>query len=89
VTQINSQRIYILGEVTRAGAFPLLPQSTVLEALSSAGGFTMFAHVKKIYILRRVNGSQEKYPFNYKDVIHGKAPEENIILKPGDTIIVP
>lgn len=89
VTGINSQRIYILGEVNHAGAFPLLPASNVLEALSSAGGFTMFAHVKKIYILRRVNGNQEKLPFNYKDVIHGKAPDQNITLKPGDTIVVP
>jgi polysaccharide biosynthesis/export protein len=89
VTAINSQRIYILGEVTRAGAYPLLPGMNVLEALSSAGGFTMFASVKKIYVLRKVNDKQEKYPFNYKDVIHGKAPEQNIVLKAGDTIVVP
>jgi len=89
VTQINSQRIYILGEVGRPGAFTLLPGMTVLEALSSGGGFTMFAHVKKIYVLRKVDGKQEKYPFNYKDVIHGKSPEQNIVLKAGDTIVVP
>lgn len=89
VTEINSQRIYILGEVNRAGAFGLLPGMTVLEALSSGGGFSMFAHVKKIYVLRKVNGKVEKYPFNYKDVIHGKSPEQNIVLKAGDTIIVP
>jgi polysaccharide biosynthesis/export protein len=89
VTQINSQRIYILGEVNHGGAFTLLPGMTVLEALSSAGGFTMFANVKKIYVLRKSEGKQEKYPFNYKDVIHGKAPGENIILKAGDTIVVP
>jgi polysaccharide biosynthesis/export protein len=89
VTQINSERIYILGEVNRAGAFPLLPGMNVLEALSSAGGFTIFANTKKIYVMRKVDGKQEKYPFNYKDVIHGKAPEENIVLRPGDTIVVP
>jgi polysaccharide biosynthesis/export protein len=89
VTQINSQRIYILGEVNRPGAFPLLPGMTVLEALSSAGGFTMFANVKKIYVLRKADGRQEKYPFNYKDVIHGKSSEQNISLKAGDTIVVP
>jgi polysaccharide biosynthesis/export protein len=89
VTQINSERIYILGEVSRAGTFPLLPGMNVLQALSSAGGFTMFAHVKKIYVMRDVDGKKEKYPFNYKEVIHGKSPEENIMLKPGDTIVVP
>jgi polysaccharide biosynthesis/export protein len=89
VTQINSQRIYILGEVTHPGTFPLLPGMTVLEALSSGGAFTMFANVKKIYVLRKVDGKQEKYPFNYKDVIHGKATEQNIMLKAGDTIVVP
>jgi polysaccharide export outer membrane protein len=89
VSAINSQRIYILGEVNRAGAFPLLPGMTMLEALSSAGGFTMFANVKKIYLLRNVNGKQEKYPFNYKDVIRAKTPEQNIPMKAGDTIVVP
>lgn len=89
VTQINSQRIYILGEINRAGAFPLLPGMTVLEALSSAGGFTMFANTKKIYVMRKVNGEPQKYPFNYKDVVHGKAPESNVVLQAGDTIVVP
>jgi polysaccharide biosynthesis/export protein len=89
VTVINSQRIYLLGEVNRPGAFPLLPDMTVVEALSSAGGFTQFANVKKIYILRKENGKQDKYPFNYKEVISGKAPDQNIILRAGDTIVVP
>jgi len=89
VTAINSQRIYILGEVNRAGAYPLLPNMTVLQGLSSAGGFTLFANLKKIYMLRMENGKQVKYPFNYKDVINGKAPEENVVLKAGDTIVVP
>ena len=89
VTQINSQRVYILGEVNRAGAYPLLPQMTFLQALSSAGGFTQFANLKKIYLLRQENGKQQKYPFNYKDVIAGKSAEQNIVLIAGDTIVVP
>jgi polysaccharide biosynthesis/export protein len=89
VTQINSQRIYILGEVTRAGAYPLLPNMTILQGLSSAGGFTLFANLKKIYMFRTENGKQVKYPFNYKDVISGKASDENLVLKAGDTIVVP
>jgi polysaccharide biosynthesis/export protein len=89
VATINSQRIYIIGEVTRAGAFPLLPGMTVLQALSGSGGFTLFANIKNIYILRQENGQQVKYAFNYKDVANGKKPEQNIVLKAGDTIIVP
>jgi polysaccharide export outer membrane protein len=89
VTQINSQRIYILGEVMRAGAYPLLPNMTVLQGLSSAGGFTQFANLKKIYMFRMENGKQVKYPFNYKEVVSGKSTDENVALKAGDTIVVP
>jgi len=89
VTQINSQRVYIMGEVARAGAYPLLPAMTFLQALSSAGGFTQFANLKKIYMFRMENGKQVKYPFNYKDVVSGKRSDENIVLKAGDTIVVP
>jgi polysaccharide export outer membrane protein len=89
VSQVNSQRVYILGEVARAGAYPLLPGMTVLQGLSSAGGFTQFANIKKIYVLRQENGKQQKYPFNYKEVVGGKQPEQNILLKAGDTIVVP
>jgi polysaccharide biosynthesis/export protein len=89
VTTINSQRIYIMGEVIRAGAYPLLPDMTVLQGLSSAGGFTQFANTKKIYVLRQENGKQEKYPFNYKEVVAGKRADQNFILKAGDTIVVP
>lgn len=89
VAQINSQRVYIMGEVARAGAYPLLPEMTMLQALSSAGGFTQFANLKKIYMFRTENGKQVKYPFSYKDVISGKRPEQNVVLKAGDTIVVP
>ncbi len=89
VTQINSQRVYILGEVSRTGAYPLLPDMTILQALSSAGGFTQFANRKKIYMFRVESGKQVKYPFDYKAVIEGKRPDENVTLKAGDTIVVP
>ena len=89
VTGINSRRFYIVGEMNRAGAFPLLPNMTVLQALSSAGGFTQFAKQKSIYVLRILDGKSIKFPFNYKEVIKGSHPEQNIVLKPGDTIVVP
>ena len=87
VREINSQRVYLLGEVSRAGAYPLLPNMTVLQALSSAGGFTQFANLKKIYVLRVENGKQEKFPFNYKHAL--ESSDQNILLKAGDTIVVP
>jgi len=89
VTEINSRRVYITGEVTRAGAIPLLPNMTVLQALSSAGGFTQFAKPKNIYVLRTEDGKQVKHPFNYKEVVKGNLPEQNILLQPGDVIVVP
>jgi polysaccharide biosynthesis/export protein len=89
VTTINSQRIYIIGEVTRPGAFPMLPGMNVLQGLSSAGGFTQFAKTRSIYVLRMENGKQQKYPVNYKDVVSGKHPDQDISLKAGDTIVVP
>jgi polysaccharide export outer membrane protein len=89
VSQINSQRIYILGEVGRVGAYGLLPGMTVLQAISNAGGFTAFANVKDVYVLREENGKQVKMPFNYKDVISGKKPEQNIELQAGDTVVIP
>jgi polysaccharide export outer membrane protein len=89
VTTINSQRIYLMGEISRPGAYPLLPGMTVLQALSSGGGFTPYANLKKIYLLRQESGKQTKYPFNYKEVIAGKNQAQNISLKAGDTIVVP
>jgi polysaccharide export outer membrane protein len=89
VSEINSRRVYVTGEVTRPGAFPLLPNMTVLQALTNAGGFTQFARIKSIYVLRTESGKQVKHPFNYKDVVNGKRAEDNILLQPGDTIVVP
>ena len=88
VTQMNSQRIYVLGEVQHTGAMPLLPNMTVLQALARAG-FTQFANTKAIYVLRLENGKQKKYPINYRLVLKGDAADQNLVLKPGDTIVVP
>ena len=88
VTQMNSQRIYLTGEVSHSGAVTLLPDMTVLQALSGAG-FSQFANTKGIYVLRNENGTQKRYPVNYKKLVKGQAPEQNILLKPGDTIVVP
>lgn len=89
VAEINSRRVYITGEVTHPGSLPLLPNMTVLQALSSAGGFTQFAKLKSIYVLRTENGKKVKYPFNYKDVVGGRKEGQDIELKSGDVVVVP
>lgn len=89
VTEILSRRVYLTGEVMRGGTIPLLPNMTVLQALSSTGGFTQFAKPKKIYVLRNENGKQVKHPFNYKEVVKGNLAEQNILLQSGDIIVVP
>ena len=88
VTGMNSRRIFVTGEVVHSGPMALLPSMTMLQALSQAG-FTQFANLKAIYLLRTENGKQVKLPFNYKDVVKGNHPEQNILLKPGDTLVVP
>jgi polysaccharide export outer membrane protein len=89
VTAANSRRIYLIGELVRPGAIPMSPKMTLLQALSSSGGFSQFANVKRMYVLRAENGKQTKIPVNYKAAIGGRAPDQNITLKPGDTIVVP
>src|SRR6266496_4568225 len=88
VTQMNSQRIYAMGEVLHPGAINLMPDMSVLQALASCG-FTQFANTKGIYVLRKEGAAQKKIPVNYKKLIKGEAMDQNILLKPGDTIVVP
>src|ERR1700722_9482367 len=88
VLAMNSRRVFVTGEVNHTGPMALLPHMTVLQALAQAG-FTQFANVKGIYLLRTENGKQSRIPFNYKEVVKGNRPEQNVQLKPGDTIVVP
>lgn len=85
VTTVNSRKYFIIGEVQKTGSFPLVVPTTVMEALVNAGGFRDFAKTKKIMIIR---GTQ-RFKFNYKEVIEGKKLEQNILLQPGDQIVVP
>jgi polysaccharide export outer membrane protein len=89
VAQMSSQRIYILGQVTRGGAYPLVPDMTVMQALSIAGGFTPYANVKKIRVMRKENGADKIFAMNYKEVSSGRKTGQNIHLRPGDTLVVP
>ena len=85
VAQVGSKQYYMDGGINRAGKYPLVVPTTILEAISEAGGLQPFANGKKIYVLR----GTRRIPFNYKDVIKGKHMEQNIKLEPGDHVIVP
>ena len=89
ITEIRSRRIFITGEIVRPGTYPLAGPTTVLQLIAQAGGLTPFAKRKSIVILRQENGRPVKYPFNYSEVVHGRTPEQNIALVPGDTVVVP
>lgn len=89
VKESRSRNIYTVGKLNRPGPYPLAPEMTVLQALSTAGGFAEWADTKDILIMRREDGKEKQIPFNYKDFLSGKNPEQNILLQPGDTIVVP
>ena len=84
ILSVGSKKYFILGEVNKPGSFPLVVPTNVLEALVNAGGFRDFANTTKISILR----GDKVLTFNYKQVTRGKKPEQNILLEPGDKIIV-
>jgi polysaccharide export outer membrane protein len=87
VLGVNSQRIFMVGEVGKVGPVMLTPGMTPLQAIVSAGGLSQFANSKRIYILRMVSGKQQKIPFNYKQALKGE--NSGMTLLPGDTIVVP
>ena len=90
VQQINSEKFNILGQVVKPGSYSLIRGTTVLDAIALANGFRDFAKQKAIYVIRQnPGGGQSRIAFNYKDVIKGKQPEQNITLEPHDTIVVP
>lgn len=85
VQQVLSKKYYMDGEVNHPGEFELISKTTVLEAISKAGGLGPFANQRKIYVLR----GDKRIMFNYKEVIHGKNLSQNIELKPDDHVVVP
>jgi polysaccharide export outer membrane protein len=89
VEQILGNRIYVIGQVNRPGEFIASGRIDVVQALSLAGGFTPFAQKNDILILRRRNGIVENTPFRYNEIEKGKNLAQNIILQPGDAIVVP
>jgi polysaccharide biosynthesis/export protein len=89
VKESRSKIIYTLGKLNRPGPYPLTAEMTVLQGLATAGGLAEWADEKGILIIRRDGDKEAQLPFNYKEFIGGKNPGQNILLKPGDTIVVP
>lgn len=88
VRQVNSRRVFITGMVAKAGFYPLYQSTTVLQLIATAGGLLEYAKKDNIVVIRMENGRQSSYKFNYKDVSEQKNLEQNIELKPGDTVVV-
>jgi polysaccharide export outer membrane protein len=88
VKEIRSRKIYIIGEVSKPGTFQLGSEMTVLQAIGEAGGFIEGANKGDVKIVRNQGGKEQRFKFNYKEVVEGKNPQQNIKLQPGDTIIV-
>lgn len=85
VEQVNSKKYYVMGEVARPGPYPLPAPTTVLQALAAAGGFREFANTKKIQVLKRSG----RVIVDYRAVVEGKKPWQNVQLEAGDTVVVP
>jgi polysaccharide export outer membrane protein len=89
VRQINSRQVFVLGEVVKPGTYPLTAPTTVLQLLAQAGGPTPYAKKNEIAVVRTIDGRTTRHVFSYNDVIRGRKVEQNIPLRPGDTVIVP
>ena len=87
VQEIHSRMVFITGEVQRPGAYPLMDTMNVVQLVARSGGLTDFAKQKKVYVLRAANSA--RVDVNYEKVLKGQAPEQNVQLAPGDTVVVP
>ena len=88
VKEIHSRNVFITGNVAKPGTYPLSRDMTVLQLIASAGGLQEYADAKNITVIGMENGTQY-HKFNYKEVVKRKRTEQNILLKPGDTVVVP
>jgi len=89
VRNIRSRKVYLMGQVGKPGPYPLNGRKTVLQLITEAGGPSQFARTGSIYIIRTVNGQQTRLAFNYKKALSGKPDAGDIVLLPGDMIVIP
>jgi polysaccharide biosynthesis/export protein len=89
VRQVNNNRAFITGQINNPGPYVLSGPTTVLQMIAMAGGFTEFADRKHVLVTRIENGAQRAFAFNYDDVVKKHDLRQNVILKAGDTIVVP
>jgi polysaccharide export outer membrane protein len=88
VKEIHSRRVFVVGEVATPGAIALSGEMNVLQLIAMAGGLHEYADKKHILIIRTERGQEKRLKFNYDDVLDGKNTKQNILLQPGDTIVV-
>ena len=89
VTEANSFKVYVTGQVRTPGVYRLRSETTILQIIPMAGGFAEWADQKKILIIRKEDGKEKRITVNYKKIMKGGDPGSNVVLKAGDTIIVP
>jgi len=89
LVESRSKNFYIIGKVTQPGTYPLMKDMTVLQAISVAGGLGEWADADSIRIIRKSGETENILHFDYEKVISGKNLEQNIVLEPNDTIVVP
>jgi polysaccharide export outer membrane protein len=89
VTEANSYKVYVAGQVKAPGTFKIRSETTILQIISMAGGLTDWANPKKIMIVRKEAGKEKRIIVNYKKILSDDNPSLNIVLRPGDTIVVP
>ena len=88
IKEINSQKIFVTGEVTKPGAYDLRPHTKLMQALALAGGLTPYAK-GRVVVLRDRQGKDRRFEIDLAGIIKGRHPEDNLVLQPGDTLIVP
>jgi polysaccharide biosynthesis/export protein len=89
VKEIKSRNVYILGNVGKPGKYPLTAAMNVMQLIALVGGLSEYADSENIQIIRATTGTPEQLKFNYKEILRQKRPEQNVLLKPGDTVVVP
>ena len=89
VKEIHSRNVFITGNVAKPGTYPLSTDMNVLQLISLSGGLLEYSDAKNIVVIRKESGAEQYHKFNYKDVVKQKHTEQNITLKPGDTVVVP